>query len=200
MLLVRSKDKAVQDEILIFYPIRTSLFQPYLDFLKLVRLSQQHIGILNCSHQKIEAILANISPLLVNQSNALTFASQKGPIRALCTIHHEVNSRTDSNLPLLPQPPQRARTGSQRCVQAEKSRYYTSFASSIDIHKRGLQVTKYPLLRTWALQRYIYIYSLTQSPPLYKFLVLSYMDMAEQAYTIGPRCNRLHRQRHHRPL
>ena len=170
-----------------FHPIRTSLSQPYLDFLKLVRLSQQHV----CSQSL---------PPLVHQSNALTFASQKGPVRALCTIHHEVNSRTDSNLPLLPQPPQRARTGSQRCVQAEKSRYYSSFASSIDIHKRGLQVTKYPLLRTWALQRYIYIYSLTQSPSLYKFLVLSYMDMAEQAYTTGPRCNRLHRQRHHRPL
>ena len=142
---------------MIFHQIRTSLSQPYLDFSKLVRLSQRHIGVLTRSRQNVEAVLAN--PFFLSQINPRPLPShlEKGPVGALCTIHHEVNSRTDSKLPLLPQPPQRARTGSQRCVQAEKSRYYTSFASSIDIHKRGLQVTKYPLLRTWALQRYILI-------------------------------------------
>lgn len=38
---------------------------------------------------------------------------------------YEVNSRADPKLPLLPQSPKGTRTGSQRCVQAEKSRYYT---------------------------------------------------------------------------
>lgn len=50
--------------------------------------------------------------------------------------HHpknEVNRRTHPKLPLLPQPPQGPRAGSQRCVQAEKSRYYTLRTSSIDI-------------------------------------------------------------------
>jgi len=146
---------------------------------------------------------------------------EDGSFSRAATSHHlltpriasndEANGRADPKLPLLPQPAQRTRARSPRCVPLLKRTDTTLFGlSSIDIITLGPQDTRSPPSRTWALPRYFprtrpTPRSFPSSPDR---AVVATVTNKPQSLTLpprvlrgtGPRCHRLHRQRHHATL
>ena len=92
---------------------------------RLASLSPTVISTFSTTDSPKSTLLPPFLSLLPQQDQLPTYSCRKSPPSSTPNRNNEANSRTDPNLPLLPQPPQRARTGSQRCVQAEKSRYCT---------------------------------------------------------------------------
>ena len=124
-LRLEAKIERQEGKNVIFRQIETSVHQPYLDFLKLVRLSQPHNSILNRSHHNLETVPAN--PFSISQTNRtplLSHLKNASPEPYTPFTMRLTAELIQTSLSYL-NPLKERELDLRGAYQAEKSRYYT---------------------------------------------------------------------------